>query len=157
MDREGIKGEPTEGLAFYDLLCLDDEFCRELGRAILAAGRLESALIMFLNVHAPDIKTTNATLGRLINFARRRQLLLKLLPGSRRLPAIPSLPPSPPGLGIWSTRGTKIRWPGQFLETNGHTGPTCPISGRRSLPLPPEWRCLFDFLTCFSPFCFYVK
>ena len=39
------RGEPTEGIEFYKLLYADDEFCKELGRAVLAAGRLEVELI----------------------------------------------------------------------------------------------------------------
>ena len=75
-----FQGEPTEGLRFYALLYADDEFCRELGRTILAAGRLESALRLYMTAHAPDENTTNATLGRLISCARKHQLLLKMLP-----------------------------------------------------------------------------
>jgi len=37
-------GESVESTAFYKLLCSDVEFCAELGRAVLAAGRLETAL-----------------------------------------------------------------------------------------------------------------
>jgi hypothetical protein len=33
-----FKGKPKAGMEFYELLCSDDEFCAELGRAILAAG-----------------------------------------------------------------------------------------------------------------------
>ena len=74
------KGEPADGLEFYALLYEDDNFCQELGRAVLAAGRLESALKRYISSYAPKEKTTKATLGRLIEFAKQHQLLLKMLP-----------------------------------------------------------------------------
>ncbi len=74
------RGEPTDGLEFYALLCEDDEFCRELGRAVLAAGRLESALKRYIKDNAPDEKTRKATLGRLIEVSRKHKLLSKMLP-----------------------------------------------------------------------------
>lgn len=74
------KGEPAIGLEFYTLLYDDEEFCAELGRAILAAGRLETALKRFLNSHAPGADTTKATLGRLIKYAENHDLLTGLLP-----------------------------------------------------------------------------
>ncbi len=74
------KGEPTTGLEFYSLLCEDDGFCAELGRAVLAAGRLESVLKRYLLDHAPEADTTRATLGRLINYSRRHRLLSRMLP-----------------------------------------------------------------------------
>jgi hypothetical protein len=79
------KGEPTAGLDFYKLLCSDDEFCKELGRAVLAAGRLESGLKRFLDRHAAEAETAKATLGRLIGFAEQRNLLTKLVPALKTL------------------------------------------------------------------------
>ena len=78
-------GEPASGLDFFNLLREDDDFCAELGRAVLAAGRLESALARYINKHAPGANTTNATLGRLINFARANELLFKLVPALESL------------------------------------------------------------------------
>jgi hypothetical protein len=74
------KGEPVDGPAFYSFLCRDDEFCAELGRAVLAAGRLETALKQYIinNAQHPDL--TRATLGRLITVARDRKLLSNMLP-----------------------------------------------------------------------------
>lgn len=74
------KGIPTEGLDFYALLCADDEFCKELGRAVLAAGRLESALRKYLDKHTPETKTAKATLGNLVRFAKQHQLLTGMIP-----------------------------------------------------------------------------
>jgi hypothetical protein len=79
------EGRPTRGLEFFQLLRNDDEFCAELGRAVLAAGRLESALIRYLHRKAPDLDASRATLGRLISFAEQKQLLLKLVPALRQL------------------------------------------------------------------------
>ena len=74
------KGEPTSGLDFYALLVKDDRFCAELGRAVLSAGRLESALVTYIRVHAPEEDTSRATLGHLITYAKKHGLLRKILP-----------------------------------------------------------------------------
>jgi hypothetical protein len=72
-------------LNFYALLCANDEFCAEFGRALLAVGRLESALIQYIDIHAPDENTTRATLGRLIKVAEKHSLLSKMLPALKTL------------------------------------------------------------------------
>lgn len=74
------KGFPSGGLEFFQLLYEDDEFCMELGRAVLAAGRLESELTQYLNENVADQKIADASLGRLIIFAKKHQLLTKMLP-----------------------------------------------------------------------------
>jgi len=74
------RGERAGGLEFYTLLCEDDEFCKELGRAVLAAGRLESSLKRYINNNAPDEDTKKATLGKLIQAAEKHQLLSKMVP-----------------------------------------------------------------------------
>ena len=79
------KGVPTQGLEFYALLQEDDEFCAELGRAVLAAGRLESALRRLIQSHNPELDTTAATLGRLIAFAKEHQMLTKMIPALEML------------------------------------------------------------------------
>jgi len=79
------KGEPVDGPAFYALLCADDEFCAELGRAVLAAGRLETAIKQYItdNAHRPDL--TRATLGRLIAVGKNCKLPSKMLPALEML------------------------------------------------------------------------
>jgi hypothetical protein len=79
------KGEPAIGLDFYELLRADDEFCAELGRAILAAGRLESALVRYFRQRAPAADTSKATLGRLIHYAEEKVLLSDFVPVLRTL------------------------------------------------------------------------
>lgn len=74
------RGVPAERLEFFQLLYEDDGFCMELGRAILAAGRLESALTQYLNEHAHDQRVVEASLGRLIAFAKRHNLLTQMVP-----------------------------------------------------------------------------
>lgn len=74
------KGAPAAGLEFFQLLHEDDEFSMELGRAVLVAGRLESELTQYLNESVADRKIGDASLGRLVNFARKHQLLTKMLP-----------------------------------------------------------------------------
>lgn len=79
------KGIPIDGLDFYALLCADEAFCKELGRAVLAAGRLESALRRYLEKHAPETKTGKATLGGLLRFAKEHQLLIGMVPALEML------------------------------------------------------------------------
>ena len=74
-----FSGEPIDGPQFFKLLTGNDEFCAELGRVILAANRLESTFKQYLEKHAPTEKTTKATLGRLINYAKKHELLSDLL------------------------------------------------------------------------------
>jgi len=74
------KGEPTEGIEFYKLLYADDEFCKELGKAVLAAGRLEVELIKYINNKNVGEKTKKANLGKLIFFAKKHELLAKMVP-----------------------------------------------------------------------------
>jgi len=74
------RGESLQGLGFYKELAKDQEFCKELGRAVLAAGRLESELIRCfskLNINDP---MRQATLGKLINIARNNDILGKMIP-----------------------------------------------------------------------------
>lgn len=79
------KGVPAEGLEFFQLLYEDDEFCMELGRAILAASRLESELTQYLNEQVIDKKIADASLGRLILYARKNKLLTQMVPALEML------------------------------------------------------------------------
>lgn len=81
------KGEPSGGVEFYSLLYADDDFCKELGRIILAAGRLETVLIRYIKKHAPDENTVRATFGKLIAFAEKHQLLTRIIPALKTLKA----------------------------------------------------------------------
>jgi len=74
------KGEPAEEIEFYNLLYADDEFCKELGRAVLAAGRLEAELIKYMDNKNVGEKIKRATLGTLIEYARNHKLLTKMVP-----------------------------------------------------------------------------
>ena len=80
-----LKGESVESLEFYKILLKDDEFCKELGRAILAAGQLEGSLKRYINDKVHDEKTIKVTLGRLINVSKKHQLLSKMLPVLEKL------------------------------------------------------------------------
>jgi hypothetical protein len=75
-----MQGEPFEGLRFFKLLCSDEHFCAELGRAVLAAGRLESALKRYLASAVPAKDITKATLGQLIQYCRQNQQLTIIIP-----------------------------------------------------------------------------
>jgi hypothetical protein len=79
------KGEPVDGPAFYALLCGDKEFCAELGRAVLAAGRLETALKNHILDDAEHPGLDRATLGKLIAVARERGLLSRMIPALETL------------------------------------------------------------------------
>lgn len=80
-----LRGEPITGVEFFKLLCADDRFCAELGRTVLAAGRLESALKRNLAANAPGEDTAKATLGRLIECCRRNSLLTQMIPALETL------------------------------------------------------------------------
>ena len=79
------KGESVEGLAFYNLLYADDDFCKELGRAILAAGRLESTLKLYLLEHVDENALRDAALGRSMTLAKKKSLLKKIFPALEML------------------------------------------------------------------------
>jgi hypothetical protein len=49
-----------DGIEFFKILSQDDEFCSELGRVVLAAGRLESLMIIQLG---NESRLCKATLG----------------------------------------------------------------------------------------------
>ncbi len=74
------KGEPTKGIEFFKLLYEDDDFCKELGKAVLAAGRLEAELVCYLNSKGIKEDTKKANLGRLIIFAKKHELLKRMVP-----------------------------------------------------------------------------
>jgi hypothetical protein len=72
-------GGPASGKEFFNLLCADNEFCAELGRAMLAAGRLESE---FKQLPAANVVASNekATLGQLTKLLEKHDLLRKMKP-----------------------------------------------------------------------------
>lgn len=70
-----FKGEPTNGLNFYNLLNESEEFTSELGKVALASGKLEAELILFIARKGIKIKNDKATLGTLINLAVKNDLL----------------------------------------------------------------------------------
>ncbi|MCO6498860.1 MAG: hypothetical protein J5I47_00600 [Vicingus serpentipes] len=71
------KGEPTEGMEFYNLLLASDEFNSELGKVTLASGKLEAELIMFLIKNGIKGNYKRATLGTLIDLTEKNDLLDK--------------------------------------------------------------------------------
>ncbi|HTU19458.1 MAG TPA: hypothetical protein VMG10_15465 [Gemmataceae bacterium] len=79
------KGEPVDGPAFYELLCADDTFCAQLGRAVLAAGRLESALKRHITENEKNFDLTRATLGKLVTVAGQRNFLSRMIPALEML------------------------------------------------------------------------
>ena len=71
------KGEPTEGIEFYNLLVESDEFTSELGKVALASGKLEAELILFLMRNGIKGNYKRATLGTLVDRAKKNDLLDK--------------------------------------------------------------------------------
>ena len=75
------KGEQLTNLEFFKQLYADDEFCKQLGKAILSAGRLESELVTYIkNNQSKANVSTKANLGRLIGFAEKNNLLSNMVP-----------------------------------------------------------------------------
>jgi hypothetical protein len=69
------KGVETKGIEFYKLLLDSDEFTSELGKVTLASGKLEAELILFLKRRGIVGKFDKATLGTLIEIARKNKLI----------------------------------------------------------------------------------
>jgi proline dehydrogenase len=69
------KGEPTLGLEFYELLFHSEEFASELGKVTLASSRLEAEIILFLKRKGIEDKYEKATLGKLIDILKRKNLV----------------------------------------------------------------------------------
>ena len=73
------KGESSEGVEFYKLLFESEEFCAELGRVALAAGRLEAEIMRLLNRNGIKDYNSRSTLGQLIKICKKNSLLDKNL------------------------------------------------------------------------------
>ncbi len=73
------KGKSSEGLEFYNSLFKSEEFTAELGKATLAAGRLEAEIMHFLNRNAIKEDFSRSTLGQLIKIGERNKLFDKNL------------------------------------------------------------------------------
>ncbi len=78
-------GEPLEGVEFFNQLSDDEDFCKELGKAMLAAGRLEAELIRYLSIKGIDEETNKANLGRLLRIAKKNEILVKMVPALEML------------------------------------------------------------------------
>ena len=74
------KGEPLSDGEFFKQLSADDEFCKQLGKAMLSAGRLESELIKYIQNNQSGAKTSKTNLGRLIGIAEKHELLANMVP-----------------------------------------------------------------------------
>ena len=75
-----VEGRPVSGKEFFLLLCADNQFCEQLGRAMLATGRLETELERYLNARVPELKIKHANLGYLIRLLKEHALLEKMRP-----------------------------------------------------------------------------
>ena len=74
------KGEATSGLDFFVCLEKDDEFCAALGRATLAASKLETMFVIYLRNSGQNDFPANANLGRMLAYAQANQLLARIIP-----------------------------------------------------------------------------
>jgi len=75
-----IEGRPIPGTEFFALLCSDDEFCAQLGRAMLAASRLETELKRYVHARHPQLDTKHANLGQILRLLNKHALLEKMRP-----------------------------------------------------------------------------
>jgi hypothetical protein len=73
-----FEGRPVTGTEFFALLNADDEFCAKLGRALLAAGRLETELKRYLKARRPELKLEHANLGALLRLLRKHTLFVQM-------------------------------------------------------------------------------
>ncbi len=74
------KEDIVAGEDFFDLMYSDQEFSTQLGRAMLAAGRLETELKAYFTAHSVQLKNKRPTLGQLIDILRKHNLLPKMQP-----------------------------------------------------------------------------
>ena len=74
------KGIPIAGKYFFALLYSDPGFCQQLGRVVLATGRLETELNKLLAAHSGAQGTKRATLGALLRLTMKKDLLNKMQP-----------------------------------------------------------------------------
>ena len=75
-----FKGEQVTVAEFFELITSDKEFFTELGRVILAAGRLESIFMINPNNNGPTELKMNATVRLMIKYAEKHSLLTDLIP-----------------------------------------------------------------------------
>lgn len=69
-----FKGESYKGINFYNLLFQNDEFCSELGKVSLSAGKLESEIVLFFKRSGINEKIIGKTLGQLIKIGKSKSL-----------------------------------------------------------------------------------
>ncbi len=69
-----IKGIPTKGNDFYNLLLNSDEFTSEIGKAVLSFGRLEAEIILYFDRKKVTSKFKGKPLGHLITVGTNLQL-----------------------------------------------------------------------------------
>ncbi len=65
---------------FFQILYSSEEFCCELGRVVLAAGKLEALLIQVIRAESHPINSKYATLGSLIKHVEKCDRLKALKP-----------------------------------------------------------------------------
>ena len=69
-----FKGESHKGINFYNLLFQNNEFCSELGKVSLSAGKLESEIVLFFKRSGINEKIIGKTLGQLIKIGKSKSL-----------------------------------------------------------------------------------
>jgi hypothetical protein len=74
MNKPMYKGEPTQGLKFYNLLMESVEFTSDLGKVTLASGKLEAELKLLLSRNNVNGKFHKSTLGALVKTSREKKL-----------------------------------------------------------------------------------
>ena len=69
------QGKPASGTKFYDLLYNSEDFTSELGKVVLASGKLEAELNLYLKRKGVKKDIENFNLGLLIRTAEQSDLL----------------------------------------------------------------------------------
>lgn len=69
------QGIQKKGLEFYTLLEQSEEFTSELGKVVLASGKLEARLIVYLKNNKVNQKFEKKTLGKLIQITAEHNLI----------------------------------------------------------------------------------
>ena len=85
MNNSYIQGVRMSNEHFYNILYKNNEFCMELGRVILIAGKLESLIKKYLDKNNENEKFIESTLGVLIAKLKKYNSLENIVPALNTL------------------------------------------------------------------------
>jgi len=81
--RDMGKTKILAGEQFFELLCKDQDFCAQMGRTLLVAGRMETKLKKYLIKHS--VNAEGQTLGSLLKLLKDHNLLKRMRPALNTL------------------------------------------------------------------------